>query len=107
MFDERHAIAALRGDPGYQALVKVLEDHLSALTEELAHEDDSDKALAALRVWQSARVMVHTLKFQPEAYADAIRREANESLQEHMFFGREEDPFSRRPPIPPPFISNK
>jgi len=101
--DHKRLVANLRHEAGFVALCNSIKSEVDALTEDLQNENDTAAALRKLRVWQVTRRLVNVLANTPEALAEEIRLEENRPMDEHLpFFGCEEDPFSRRPPIPPP-----
>jgi hypothetical protein len=101
--DTRRFIAALAHDPGFIALCDSIQAQVDGLTEDLISEEDSHTALRKLRVWQVTKRLVNVLSKTPEAVSEEIRILENQPFNETLpFFGREEDPFSRRAPIPPP-----
>ena len=103
--DSRRFIAALVHDPGFIALCDSIDGQIDSLTEDLQNEEDSHVALRKLRVWQIARRFATVLRKTPESLVDEIRIEEGRAQDEFLpFFGREEDPFSRRAPIPPPQV---
>jgi hypothetical protein len=101
--DTRRFIAALAHDPGFIALCDSIQSQVDGLTEDLISAESAEEALRKLRIWQVTKRLVNVLSKTPEAVAEEIRILENQPLGETLpFFGREEDPFSRRAPIPPP-----